>query len=268
MLMVFDYDNISEWGPRLGAPLGEHLPKDISAIMVRRAPEYVSDAFDELSRHATLDRLGLAEIVTCWIKGQSIAAYHGSRLTSEEIADIQELGLRRLVARDRGARLASVLSKHPEWGKANSDLPSVLDQFGMDDVKSGHGLREGQVHATLSRSGLADGFNHYLTHGSEFDQNVADMLLGESGRDLLASHGRPVIFTLNVPGELAFAAANQYWLHLPQGDLPNIVRETLYAFSFWLARSDFKTTSLETDCGLVFEREVPAEWIVAVTPWK
>jgi hypothetical protein len=75
MLMVFDYDNISEWGPRFGAALGEHLPTNIAKIMVRPAPDYVSDAFDELSRRATVDKFGLAEVATCWIKAQSIAAY-------------------------------------------------------------------------------------------------------------------------------------------------------------------------------------------------
>jgi hypothetical protein len=142
--MIFDYDDIQEWGPRLGAVLREHFPATITAIMQRAAPKYVSDAFDEILRHTNLDEAGLAEITSRWIKGQSVAAYHGSRLTVEEIAGIKKSGLRKLAARGRRARLTSIFLKHAEWDKVSSNLQRALDEFGRDGVKRGNGLREGQ----------------------------------------------------------------------------------------------------------------------------
>ena len=129
------------------------------------------------------------------------------------------------------------------------------------------GRRENPVHLTLSKSGLVDGFNHYLTHGSEFDQHVAHNLLGEDGSELLRSDGNPFLVRVRVPGAAALAAAHPIFTLedvIAQGDTPNIVKEFVEAWSFRLAHPDFQSASLEVDCGMVFRSPVPAEWIVGI----
>jgi len=46
-----------------------------------------------------------------------------------------------------------------------------------------------------------------------------------------------------------------------KGDLPNLAREILHAWSFRLADPTFQSRKLEVDCGLVFKENVPAQWI-------
>src|SRR5262249_33654938 len=116
--------------------------------------------------------------------------------------------------------------------------------------------------ASLSSSGDFEiGSSHYLKYGSEFDQVVSQRLLGDEGMELLGDHGSPVIFKLAVPGAVAFHAANAYSAGLPIG-LPNLVREVLDAWAFWLANPTFSTQTLEVDCGLKFSTDVPPEWII------
>jgi len=121
------------------------------------------------------------------------------------------------------------------------------------------GHREGQVHATLSRAGLLHGFNHYLTHGAEFDQHAAYRLMGDDGNELLAQYGRPVLITLAVPGDKALKAANPF--REIGGDIPNVVREVIEVWSYWLAYPDFCAASQRFDCGFMFYEDVAAEWI-------
>ena len=72
------------------------------------------------------------------------------------------------------------------------------------------GRREGQVSLTLSRCGLLHGFNHYLAHGSEFDQHVAYALLGDERKELLRQDGKARIIQVAVPGDIALNRANRY----------------------------------------------------------
>jgi hypothetical protein len=59
-----------------------------------------------------------------------------------------------------------------------------------------------------------------------------------------------------VPGVVTFHAANPCLPELPIG-LPNLVRELLDAWAFWLANPTFSTQTLEVDCGLKFSADVP-----------
>jgi hypothetical protein len=52
---------------------------------------------------------------------------------------------------------------------------------------------------------------------------------------------------------------------LPIG-LPNLVRELLDAWAFWLANPTFSTQTLEVDCGLKFSADVPPGWIIDCEP--
>ena len=123
------------------------------------------------------------------------------------------------------------------------------------------------MHLTLSRHGLVGGFNHYLAFGSEFDQRVAEDLLGSDGKALLATDGQARVIRLSVPGDLALTAANRYLSvdeRLARGEVPNLVGDVLSAWSFALAHPSFDCGTLKLDCGLVFYSTVPPSWIMDI----
>jgi hypothetical protein len=86
-------------------------------------------------------------------------------------------------------------------------------------------------------------------------------LLEDEGLELLGGYGSPVIFKIAVPGTVAFHAANPNVPELPIG-FPNLVRELLDAWAFWLANPTFSPQTLEVDCGLKFSTDVPPAWII------
>jgi hypothetical protein len=141
-------------------------------------------------------------------------------------------------------------------------IDKVIADLGQHN-KGGH--REGQVHLTLSRSGLENGFNHYLTHGAEFDQHAAVQLLGDDGKALLAKDGKRKIIIAALSGDEALGACHPYFSvedMRRRGDVPNLVNEILKAWTFRLAYPDFDPRTLKVDCGFVFKTTVPADWIV------
>ena len=114
---------------------------------------------------------------------------------------------------------------------------------------------------------MLDGFNHYLTHGSEFDQEVAHALLGTDGAELLRTDGRSTVIQAAVPGDVALNAVNRYFTvdeRLARGKVPGLVDELLKAWSYGLAHPDFDCGTLQEDCGLVFRSPVPPAWIVDI----
>jgi hypothetical protein len=143
-------------------------------------------------------------------------------------------------------------------------LDAAIEAYGQADRS---GRRERQAHLTLSRSGLINGFNHYLTHGAEFDQHVANELLGQDVTELLSRDGKPRIIQFAVLGNLALDAAHPYFSIedlRAKGDLPNIIDKFLNAWSYRLAYPDFQARSLKIDCGIVFRSAVPPEWLIHI----
>jgi hypothetical protein len=256
---MFDFDHIEAWGPRLCRELSVAVPGDVSQAIASGKPKLIEDARDILL--SKVDQTVVLRLVVNWLKLQIIVAYHGSRLTAEEIVDVRRDGLRVLKATDRQQRLRSILSAHPRWPTVKCSLTEVVDAYGVNWLQNNSGRREGSVHATISRSGLIKSFNHYLKYGSEFDQVVSQRLLENEGVELLGGYGSPVIFKIAVPGAVAFHAANPCLRELPIG-LPNLVRELLDAWAFWLANPTFSTQTLEVDCGLKFSADVSPEWII------
>jgi hypothetical protein len=257
--ITYDFDLVCDWGPLLSAHLGAVIPSTAATTIRQRRPKYIEDAAEILLADIYPNQTELVSRVSKWIQSQTVAAYHGSRLTESEIENIRSRGLVTLDAEDRKKHLCEKLSRHPSWPLAAKQLDSVIHDLGK---KQKGGKREGQAHATLSRVALAEGFNHYLTHGSEFDQHAAHFLLGDEGKALLAAHGQPTLFTLAVPGSKAFEAANPF-LILVQ-DMPNLVRETIRVWAHWLANPDFSVTESIFDCGLIFNHDIPPEWITCV----
>ena len=246
-------------GPELRRELAAVIPGDVSQAIASGKPKLVEDARDILL--SKVDQTVVLRLVVNWLKLQIIVAYHGSRLTAEEIVDVRRDGLRALKATDREQRLRTILSAHPRWPTVERSLTEVVAAYGVNWLQNNSGRREGSVHATISRSGLIKSFNRYLKYGSEFDQVVSQRLLEDEGVELLGGYGSPVIFKIGVPGAVAFHAANPCLPELPIG-LPNLVRELLDAWAFWLANPTFSTQTLEVDCGLKFSADLPPEWII------
>jgi hypothetical protein len=256
---MFDFDHIEAWGPDLCRELSVAIPRDISQAIASGKPKLIEDARDILL--SKVDQTVVLGLVVNWLKLQTIVAYHGSRLTVEEIVNVRRDGLRVLKATDREQRLRAILSAHPRWPTVERSLTEVIDAYGVNWLQNNSGHREGSVHATISRAGLIRLFNHYLKYGSEFDQVVSARLLQDEGVELLGGYGSPIIFKIAVPGAVAFNAANPYLPELPIR-LPHLVRELLDAWAFWLANPTLSTQTLEVDCRLKFSDDVPPEWIM------
>ena len=105
---MFDFDHIEAWGPRLCRKLSVAVPGDVSQAIASGKPKLVEDARDILL--SKVDQTVVLRLVVNWLKLQTIVAYHGSRLTAEEIVDIRRDGLRVLKATDREQRLRTILS--------------------------------------------------------------------------------------------------------------------------------------------------------------
>ena len=259
---MLDFDDNRTWGPRLTAALRGLLTDCVLEKLATASPQYIEDACELLFSYA--DRARIVDATLAWIRSTSVAGYHGGRLTQSEVDSIRTRGLLPLEANARRARLTRALSPHPRWGQVAHRLDAALRDYGPGEKA---GRREGQVHLTLSRCGLLNGFNHYLTHGSEFDQRVAYALLGADGAELLGTDGRATVIQAAVPGDVALNAVNRYFTvdeRLARGEVPGLVDELLKAWSYGLAHPDFDCGTLQEDCGLVFRSAVPPAWIVGI----
>jgi hypothetical protein len=257
---VIDFDSIEEWEADLRTALSNCVTDATIREIARSNSEFVEDTRDLLFEHAGRD--GVIDATLAWIRSSSIAAYHGTRLTDAEIQSVRTLGLVPLTAGARRARIDRALSDHPNWAAARSRMDEVLADLGQRN-RGGH--REGQVHLTLSRASLENGFNHYLTHGAEFDQHAALELLGDEGKALLAKDGKKTIIQVVVAGDRALRACHRYLTIddlRSRGDVPNLVNEFLKAWSYRLAHPGFDPRTLEIDCGFVFKELVPPSWIM------
>jgi len=259
---VIDFDQIEGWSPQLKKALSASVT-DLTLSSIRRAnPSYVEDARDLLFTLAGRD--DVIEATLAWLRSSTIAGYHGTRLTDDEVRCVRKKGLLPLDASARKARLVRALSQHSSWKTVAQRLDAVLKEHGPNNRA---GRREGQAHLTLSRAGLVNSFNHYLTHGSEFDQHAAHALLGDDGVTLLARDGKGRVIQFAVPGQEALNASHPRFsvadLRAP-GDVPNIASQFLKAWSYQVAYPDFNPRTLAVDCGMVFRSAIPAAWITNI----
>lgn len=254
---IFDFDDNFTWGPQLSAELSGILPSNIASIVSRRDPEFIEDAADIVLEYA--DKQVISAAVTAWLKRHIVLGYHGTRLTPADVKSVQLTGLQPLIAADRSARISRALCAHPRWEEVKHQLADALHLFGPKEYCGG---REGQVHATISRAGLVDGFNHYLKEGAEFDSHVAYHLLGQDGRELISKDGDAYLVTIAVPGEIAFAACNRYGIR--EDEIPNLIQDIFNLWSYWLVHPAFNAVQRQLDCGLVFKAAVPPTWISSI----
>ena len=254
---VLDFDDNRAWGPLLTAALGDLISESVEARLMDAAPECIEDALDVL--FSCTDCQEIIEVTLDWICSTTLVGYHGSRLTDSEVASIRARGLVPLDAQARRARLRRALSSHPRWGEAADQLEATLRENAEG--------REGQVHLALSRFGLINSFNQYLTYGSDFDRQVAQALLGTDGKKLLQRDGQARVVRVAVPGEDALNAAHPHFTVercLTQGKVPNLVNEFLQAWSYGLAHPAFDCRTRKEGCSMMFRSTVPSGWIVDV----
>ena len=259
---MLNFDDNLAWGPHLAARFGNLISESVVQQLKAAQPEFVQDACEFL--FSIVDRGKIIDATLAWIRTSTIACYHGSRLTASEVDSINARGLAPLIANDRRARLRRALSRHPRWGEVADRLDAAIVKHGPGE---GAGRREGQVHLTLSRWGLINGFNRYLTHGSEFDQRVAHDLLGSDGEEMLRKDGQARVVQFAVPGDAALNAVNRFNSVnecLARGLVPHLVREFLEAWSYGMAFPEFPCKSLQLDCGMVFRATLPPCWIVDI----
>lgn len=260
---MVDFDEIDDWVRELSEVLSSCVPSSFERTIADAAPPYIEEALDLLFESTVRD--AVIDATLAWIRSSKVVGYHGSRLTDEEVASVRSRGLTPLKAEARRDRLVRALSPHPVWHEVADQLTPVLRSYGPGGAA---GRREGQVHLTLSRSGLVDGFNHYLTHGSEFDQHAAHELLGADGKEFLAKDGKPTVLRVAVPGPRALDAAHPYFGindMQAKGEVPNLAKEFLQAWSYKLAHPAFQSRTLKIDCGMVFHSTILAAWIVDTT---
>jgi hypothetical protein len=87
--LVFDFDSIDQWGPSLLGHLSAIVPETAFVFLRERRPKYFEEYRDLLFRAPGIRPREIIAATSDWLRSQSVIAYHGSRLTSEEIQLIQ-----------------------------------------------------------------------------------------------------------------------------------------------------------------------------------
>ena len=261
-LEIIDFDNIDEWATSLENALHPLMTDSARKKLAESKLQYIEDTRNLLFK--LTNRNEVIDAVSDWFRSKKIAGYHGTRINETETISIQLDGLLPLNATTRRNRLIRALSSHPKWNEAAKQLDEVIKSHGQGNRD---GKREGQAHLTLSMAGLVYGFNHYLVYGSEFDQHVAQKLLGKDGMELLSLDGEPKVIKVAVPGDLALKAAHPFFSVekvRAMGDIPNLVNEFLKSWSYRISNPNFQSRQLKVDCGMIFWKAIPADWIAEI----
>ena len=260
--LVINFDNIDGWAPSLSGIVETLVPKAVFDEVHASVDVSIQEAC-----HLLLEltcRKAVMDAVVGWIESVTVAGYHGTRLTEAESKSVRTNGLLPTKAVHRRARIERSLSHHERWQEVAGRLTDKLEAFGPG-VRAGS--REGQVHLTLSRSGLVHGFNQYLTHGADIDRHIAFSLLGDEGVELLAKDGQARVIEVVVPGHAALKAANPYWSVeecLATDRVPNLICELLGSWVCRLGDPGFRNDALQLDCGMIFKSTVPPDWIAGI----
>lgn len=259
---MIEFDEIDYWFPQLSSHLGSIVTPSILSQLKSEDIEYIEDALRRLV--GWVDANELVDETIDWISSIEMLAFHGTRLTSIEANSIRQDGLQPLKAMDRFVRLERALRSHPRWQAVKGKLASEIERHGEGAAA---GLREGQIHLSLSRSGLLEDYDHYLVYGSEFDQRVAHSLLGDSGVELLAQDGKPTLVLIRMPGNEVLSAAQ--WPTSVEdirrrGDVPNVVREMLQLWAYKIIHADYQPTSIDGDCPITLTSPIPSSWVFDV----
>lgn len=225
--------------------------------------EYIEDAGDFVVNQSDIETVSTE--IQGWLWAHEFCVFHGTRLLPEEILSVQQNGLLPLVATDRERRLRKILARHPRWYSVENRLLEVIEDVGPNEKQ---GRRQGQVHFSLSRSGLVNSFDHYLTHGSEFDQHVAHRLFGDqSGLEPLHSETVPVLVHVSFSGEQLIQGAHPHFSYsdvVGMGEVPGLARTFLDAWAYKAANPSFNIETLRTDCCVMERFATPRDRILHI----
>ncbi len=253
---MVDLDSLADWSLSFADAQGNNVSESVRNQMAEAPPELLEDALGKLLHLTKRDNVIAATLN--WIRSKTISAYHGSRLTELETLSVRTNGLIPLEASTRRVRVERALSRHPRWSEVSGKLDSTISACAKG--------REGRVTLAFSRSALTNDYNHYLTHGSEFDQCVAHYFFGQEGIDLLASDGRKTLIQVAVPGATALKSANPYRTVdeiVARGEIPQLAKEFLELWSYSIAYPGREHTLLPVSCDMAID-SVPASWIASI----
>ena len=257
------FDNFESWNESFRDVVVRLLGKEALGKLASSKFEYIEDAGDFVVDCSDIESVSTE--IEDWLRSHKFGVFHGTRLLSEEIFSVQQEGLRPLVATDREERLRKILSRHPKWLSVESRLPEVLEDVGPREKQ---GRRQDQVHFSLSRSALLNCFDHYLAYGSEFDQNVVQLLFGDkSGLQLLNFETAPVIVHVCFSGEQLIQGAHPHFTYsdvVGMGEIPGLASTFLNAWAFKAANPNFEINKLRTDCCMMERVATPPERVLRI----
>ena len=201
------YDAFDTWGDSFGEFVLPLIGQKYLDQLGNADFEYIEDAGEFVSGITGVKRIS-SEIFN-WVSRNEFCVFHGTRLLPSELKSLIAVGLKPLEALSRQERLSEIFSRHEDWGWVKEGLIEVLRDVGP---RERDGRREQQIHFSLSKTGLVNGFNHYLTHGSEFDQRVASRLFSDdSGLRLLRSETTPYLVHVKISGQKLIQGAHPFF---------------------------------------------------------
>jgi hypothetical protein len=254
---TIDYDRIEDWSPWFGDMVASIVPNAVLVSLQSAQPRYMEDARDHLL--GRVDRAELVEHLNDQLSACEVRVYHGTRVTADEARDIQVAGLRPLRLVDRRDALAAIFSQHADWPTKAGLLDAQLHLFGAGWEKGGAGRREdGCVHVCLSRAGLLYGCNHYLTHGAEVDQHIANVLYPDgSGLELLKRNRSAKLVSFTAPFPEAAIAANPYGFRA--NEIPGLLGMLITAWAYRVAHPEFSPANEKDGTALKFKGPIGAQ---------
>lgn len=257
------FDDFETWGCSFDSLICNLIGREAIDHLALSSPEFIEDAGDFVASHTDISSIS-AEIHG-WLINNEFCIFHGTRLLSEEILSVQKSGLLPLVALRREDRLRQILQSHPDWNSAEPNLLKTLEDLGP---KGRAGRREQQVHFSLSRSGLVNGFRHYLDYGSEFDQHVVQQMFEDkSGLELLHAKTIPILVHVGISGAELIESAHPYSSYsevVGMGEMPGLARTFLNSWAYKIANPSLNIESLRTDCCMMQRAATPPERILSI----
>jgi hypothetical protein len=250
--MLIDFDS-RHWHPSFESVITPHLPPDFRARIIDADPAHTDVARDLILEIG--DRDGIVDAALDWIKSNSIAAYHGSRLDDEGMLTVRRDGLLIL---DVASRISAAREKFPS-------IAHLITDDLADLVINKHHLahREGQVHCTISRLFLEG--SEYVHGGSEFDRRLVHFACGEENVGLVARFGLPRIVKLALPGEVVLRGFHPFfdidYVRREEG-VPNLVKDFLEDYAWRIHRPDYPVRG-EDLCAMLKE-PFPPEWVIGI----
>ena len=248
-------DEPATWLEAFDAAVGDLLSPDGRTALGQSSLEYPQDALEVALQHDTHG--GLLRAAMEYIRGTTIAGYHGTRASDEEALSIRDRGLILLREEDRVPRLVRALSKHAKWSEKAHDLRPTIDRHG---AKSKMAQRVGQIHLAATSADAMP----FARDGSEFDEFVAHDLFGDEGTALVRQDGAPRLVIVELPGAVALDAANPFTAvdeALSRDDIPHLARQFLTAWAYCVARPDAVATLSMAGCAMMLRSPIPPGWI-------